>query len=243
MDSFGLQWSVFVLLKTRRWLSFTVLVVLAIIGFGLLSRWQWTRADEHRIVRLAISQAQVLELVDSVTDLAEFTRVQISGTFDNELTRLVRQRPLDGGNGYWVMTPLDSQSGGQTWVLRGWLGASTIATEVPLIPGAPPGEITLTGAIRNFEQPLANVYGLPMGVVAKMSEEELNTAVGNITVDNRVVQMIAISPAQNELKIVPLPQIDEGQNVSYAVQWILFALVAVVGWFVFLRREFHTAIE
>ena len=67
------------LVKTRRWLSFTALVVLAIIGFGLLSRWQWDRADERRVERIAISQAQILDRVDSVTDLGEFTRVQVSG--------------------------------------------------------------------------------------------------------------------------------------------------------------------
>jgi len=238
---------VLALVKTRRWLSFTALVVLAIIGFGLLSRWQWDRADEHRIERLAISQAQVLDRVDSGSDLAEFTRVQITGTFANELTQLVRQRPLNGGNGYWVLTPLNQQSGAQTWVqtwvLRGWLGASTVATEVPFIPPAPPGEITVTGVIRNFEEPLADVYGLPSGVVAKMSEEELNATSGNATVDNRVVQMTALRPGQDELVIVPLPQVDEGRNISYAVQWILFALVAIVGWFVFLRREARTPIE
>ena len=235
------------LLKTRRWLSFTALVVLAITGFGLLSRWQWDRADERRVERIAISQAQVLDRVDAVTDLGEFTRVQVSGKFVDENTQLVRQRPLDGGNGYWVMTPLiiqtGVQTGLQTWVLRGWLGASTIATEVPFIPPAPPGEITVTGAIRNFEAPLDDVYGLPKGVVAKMSKEELNATVSNATVDNRIVQSISVSPGQEELVIVPLPDIDESQNISYAVQWILFALVAIVGWFVFLRREARTTIE
>ncbi|MDE0973715.1 MAG: SURF1 family protein [Candidatus Nanopelagicales bacterium] len=231
------------LLKTRRWLSFTALVVLAITGFGLLSRWQWDRADERRVERIAISQAQVLDRVDSVTDLGEFSRVQVSGTFVNEKTQLVRQRPLDGGNGYWVMTPLSVQTGLQIWVLRGWLGASTIATEVPFIPPASSGEITVTGAIRNFEAPLDDVYGLPKGVVAKMSKEELNATVSNATVDNRIVQSISVSPGQEELVIVPLPDIDESQNISYAVQWILFALVAIVGWFVFLRREAHTTIE
>lgn len=29
-------------------------------------------------------------------------------------------------------------------------------------------------------------------------------------------------------------------NISYAVQWILFALVAFAGWFFFLRREART---
>ena len=235
------------LVKTRRWLSFTALVVLAIIGFGLLSRWQWDRADERRVERIAISQAQVLDQVDYVTDLGEFTRVRISGTFVDDKTQLVRQRPLDGGNGYWVMTPLIAQTGVDTgvltWVLRGWLGASTIATEVPLIPPAPPGEIAITGAIRYFEAPLDNVFGLPRGVIAKMSKEELNATVSNATVDNRIVQLISVSPGQEELVIVPLPDIDETQNISYAVQWILFALGAIIGWFVFLRREAHTTIE
>ena len=235
------------LVKTRRWLSFTALVVLAIIGFGLLSRWQWDRADERRVERIAISQAQVLDQVDYVTDLGEFTRVRISGTFVDDKTQLVRQRPLDGGNGYWVMTPLIAQTGVDTgvltWVLRGWLGASTIATEVPLIPPAPPGEIAITGAIRYFEAPLDNVFGLPRGVIAKMSREELNATMSNATVDNRIVQLISVSPGQEELVIVPLPDIDETQNISYAVQWILFALVAIIGWFVFLRREAHTTIE
>ena len=235
------------LVKTRRWLSFTALVVLAIIGFGLLSRWQWDRADERRVERIAISQAQVLDQVDYVTDLGEFTRVRISGTFVDDKTQLVRQRPLDGGNGYWVMTPLIAQTGVDTgvltWVLRGWLGASTIATAGPLIPPAPPGEIAITGAIRYFEAPLDNVLGLPRGVIAKMSMEELNATMSNATVDNRIVQLISVSPGQEELVIVPLPDIDETQNISYAVQWILFALVAIIGWFVFLRREAHTTIE
>ncbi len=233
----------FALLKTRRWISFTVVVLVSIIGFGLLSRWQWTRADEQRVERLAISQAQVLDSVESVNDLAEFTRVQTSGSFDNQLTKLVRQRPLDGGNGYWVMTPLDTEAGKRIWVLRGWLGASTIATEVPDIPTAPTGTLNVTGAIRNFEQPLADVYGLPDGVVAKMSMEELNTAGQGQPVDNRVVQLISSEPAADELVIVPLPEVDEGQNISYAVQWILFALVAIIGWFIFLRREAKTPTE
>jgi cytochrome oxidase assembly protein ShyY1 len=231
------------LLKTRRWLGFTAIVIVSIIGFGLLSRWQWDRADEHRVERLAISEAQVLQDVDSVNDLDEFTRVQISGIFDNENTQLVRQRPLDGGNGYWVMTPLDTNSGARIWVIRGWVGASTIATEVPNIPRAQIGQTNVTGAIRYFEEPLADVYGLPSGVIAKMSLEELAGQNSPSIVDNRVVQLISSTPSTDDIVIVPLPDVDEGQNISYAVQWILFALVAIIGWFIFLRREAETPNE
>jgi cytochrome oxidase assembly protein ShyY1 len=34
-----------------------------------------------------------------------------------------------------------------------------------------------------------------------------------------------------------VPTIDEGRNISYAIQWLIFATVAIAGWFVFLRRE------
>ena len=47
----------------------------------------------------------------------------------------------------------------------------------------------------------------------------------------------ASDPAQEALIPVPLPEVDEGQNISYAVQWLLFAGVAMAGWFFFLQRE------
>jgi len=62
-------------------------------------------------------------------------------------------------------------------------------------------------------------------------------------VENRVVQLISSEPSTGDLVLVPLPEIDEGQNISYAVQWILFAMVAIVGWFIFLRREAKTPME
>jgi cytochrome oxidase assembly protein ShyY1 len=234
---------VLALLKTRRWVGFTAIVLVSIIGFGLLSRWQWSRADEQRTERLSISEAQVLQGVTSVNDLEEFTRVRVSGVFSNQDTQLIRQRPLDGGNGYWVMTPLDSSGGTRIWIIRGWVGASTAATQVPVVPPAPAGTIRVSGAVREFEPPLDDVYGLPDGVIARMSLEELTTPGFTKAVDNRVVQLISATPSDAGIKVVPLPEVDEVQNISYAVQWILFALVAVIGWFIFLRREAETASE
>jgi cytochrome oxidase assembly protein ShyY1 len=36
---------------------------------------------------------------------------------------------------------------------------------------------------------------------------------------------------------MPAPVIDETQNISYALQWLVFAAVAITGWWFFLRRE------
>ncbi len=222
------------LLRTSRWVSFTALVLLAIIGFGFLSRWQFDRAEQHREERLTIEQGQIIKDPQfDISGTAEFSRVTMTGQYLGADV-LVRQRPLDGGNGYWVLTPLQPNANAdKVWVLRGWLSASTQALEVPPIPQAPSGDVTIDGVVRVFEAPRSDVSGLPDQVISRMSTEELSFAG---VAQDRVLQLIRSEP-ENDLITVPLPEIDEGQNISYAVQWILFALVALGGWFVFLRRE------
>jgi cytochrome oxidase assembly protein ShyY1 len=50
------------------------------------------------------------------------------------------------------------------------------------------------------------------------------------------LQQVDSQPA-DPLTVVPLPEPDDLQNISYAVQWLLFAAVAIGGWYLFLRRE------
>jgi len=53
---------------------------------------------------------------------------------------------------------------------------------------------------------------------------------------NWYLQQTASQPVD---PVVPLPltEPDDLQNISYAVQWLLFAAVAIGGWYFFLRRE------
>ena len=121
------MWS---LLQTRRWVSFTLLVVVAITAFGFLSRWQWERAEEERSKKAAWSAQSTgpaSSLADAIAQPTEWTPVRTSGRYDDEGTVLVRQRPLDGRNGFWVVTPLDTDAG-RVWVARGWLPATGSAT-------------------------------------------------------------------------------------------------------------------
>ena len=230
------------LLRTPRWIGFTCLVIVAIIGFGLLSRWQWARAEEHRIERISIEQGYVVPgKSNNVNGLDEFSRVSMIGNFVPESTQLIRQRPLDGGNGYWVMSafqPQDAPPSSLVWILRGWLGASTQANTAPEIPEILPGNIQLEGLIRLFEVAKDSGEGLPINVISAMSTSDLerSTQIPGSTFQDRVVQITTSDPTE-ALTLIPVPSVDEGQNISYAVQWILFALVAIIGWFIFLRRE------
>lgn len=215
-----------------------MLVIFSIGAFGVLSWWQWSRAEERRADRIAIevsvSDPQTLESAADADELMAFTPVKLSGTFRDEYSVLVRKRPLEGSNGLWVMTPFQTSDGAQVWLLRGWLPAASSATGVIDVPSAPRGVIDITAAIRAPEG-TDPVLGLPQGQVPGVDPKVLPET-GSPTASN-FLQLMTTNAPEEDLLSVPLPSVDEGQNISYAVQWILFALVAAVGWFYFLRRE------
>lgn len=238
------------LLRTRRWAGFTLLVVAAIVGFGLLSRWQWSRADEKRVEAqtLAAESAAAPLPIDEVVAAASVDRlpgadsglewrvVTLSGRYEAEAQVLVRKRPLDGRNGMWVLAPLRTDDGAVVWVNRGWVQAEGNATAAQAVPPPPSGDVEVTGRLRpTVPGPVPPPTDLPAGQVTDPDVAAL-TPDGAATVPY-YVELVSSTPADVGPTPLPLPQIDEGRNVSYAVQWILFATVALVGWWYFLRRE------
>lgn len=230
------------LLRTRRWISFTLIVLLAIVGFGLLSRWQWHRAEQHRLERIALDTALTAapQPLPASGSLPDWTPVTVTGTYVANDQAVVRKRPLEAKNGFWLMTPLVGSSGRAVWVNRGWLPVGGDALSTPDFPTPPPGEVTVTGYIRAFEpaDPGDN-SGLPTGQIAAPALPLLPEVPGASEVADGFVQLSASDPEQTGLVTLPLPEleVDEGRNISYAIQWIMFAVIAIGGWFFFLRRE------
>ena len=241
----------FSLLRTRRWQGFTLVVVLAIVAFGLLSAWQWQRAAEERQARISLVEqtaAQPLPLRQALDALASDTAapgtplwipVQAVGVYRVEQTVLVRQRPLDGRNGFWVVTPLSSSDDVLVWVNRGWIPAEGGATTVVQPPSPPSGEVRVQGWLRASESTREVVTDLPSGQVRWLDTAALSAALGGQPGADLGVYLerVTSEPADPGVIALPLPSIDEVQNISYAIQWILFAIVAVSGWVFFMRRE------
>lgn len=224
------MWS---LLRSGRWIAFTLLVITAIVAFGLLSRWQWSRAEEHRTQRLELlaeSQAAPVSWSEAMQHPSEWMPVTVTGRYAPDSTVLVRQRPLNGSNGFWVASKLIA-NGSAVWVLRGWTPVSGAATQAQAAPAPPMGDVTVTGRLRPDEplpQPVPT--DLPAGQVPVINVFSLGST------DGYYLERVTSSPADSVTPLPP-PEVDEGRNISYAVQWILFAVVAIVGWFFFLRRE------
>lgn len=225
------------LLRTRRWIAFTALVLIAIVAFGLLSRWQWYRANEKQTQRIALEEAAAANPTDLTALVArapDWKSISVTGTYDRSTQVVVRQRPQDGRNGFWVLTPLMLADGRTVWVVRGWLSASSSATTSPDIPEPPPGKVAVIGSWHGFEKVNeASRTGLPAKMVGAVDPSVL-PLVGDF---DGYLRLTTATPSQEALVFVAAPQIDDSMNLSYAGQWLLFAGVALVGWYFFLRRE------
>lgn len=223
------------LLRTRRWIAFTLLVVVAIVGFGLLSRWQWQRAEERRIEHQALDAAAAatpISLTRAISAPSEWQTVTVAGSYVPDSTVLVRQRPLDGANGFWVMTLLNSAEG-DVWVNRGWLPSIGAATAPVAAPAPPGGEVSIIGRLRWAQvAPEPVPTDLPVGQVSDADPVLLGGGQQDF-----YLEAVSSTPREADLTLLPAPTIDEGRNVSYAVQWVIFAAIALIGWFYFLRRE------
>jgi len=226
---------VWALLRTRRWIAFTLLVVIAIAAFGLLSRWQWQRAEEERTARVAWATQTAAEragLAPSIADPQEWTPVRVAGEYDATSTLLVRQRPLDGRNGFWVVTALDTEDG-RVWVVRGWIPVTGSATGVVAAPEAPGGPVIVDARVRLAESgDTPEPTDLPAGQVSSLVPARMGAGVTSL-----YLEATASEPADPAVTRLPAPVIDETQNISYALQWLVFAAIALTGWWYFLRRE------
>lgn len=239
-------------------MAFTIAALIAIAAFAMLSRWQWLRAEEERTASQsaiergsmpAVPLSAVTRPEQPLPDDLQWRSVVVSGQFDCDRGALVRNRPQDGSNGFWVVCPVTTPDGTSIYVNRGWVAASAGATAEVSLPAAPTGTVQVTGSLRP-RQPAGGPRpaDLPTYQVTQIDTVQLcegdhlpsdissDCSQGSLYLP--YVQAQQVSPIADEaVKPVSLPQPAGGRQLSYAGQWLLFAAIAVVGWYYFLWRE------
>jgi cytochrome oxidase assembly protein ShyY1 len=231
-----------------RWLAWHLLLVVVLVSFSWLGRWQ-LGAFEDKAETVGAGDRPVVAL-DTVSapggrvaheDLGR--RVAATGRYDAAGTRLVdgRDRRGGGGTGFWVVAQLRTAAGVQP-VVRGWVRTADSPAAT-----APSGEVTVTGLLQRSEDGRA---GPDAGDVAP---NEL-PYVATVTVldalpysaDELYDGYLALrseQPSAGSARPVPVgaQSVDTGgvgrwRNLAYALQWWLFAGAAVFFWWVVLRR-------
>ncbi|MER7504987.1 SURF1 family protein [Nonomuraea pusilla] len=239
-------------LLTPRWLALHVVVLLVIPSFVFLGRWQFGRFEErsansHTVTANLEAPPAPLERLAApgqpVREDDRFRTVTATGTYDAAHTLLVRRRPQEGRNGFYVLTPLVTGAGQAVIVNRGWVPAGASADAAPQVPAAPTGQVQVTGRLRPSETEESSGIrerpGLPAGQVLLIDAAKIGKAMPYRLVGG-YVELVRQDPSPSPAP-APVPEPDVGSggglNLAYGVQWWLFIGIAIGGWILLIRRE------
>jgi len=137
------------------WLAAAMLLFLALLQLGnwQVQRLVWKRDLITRVdarIHAAPVAAPVAVQWPQVTPAShEYLRVRLQGRFLHKFEALT-QATTALGQGYWVLTPLQTDEGWIVWVNRGFVSPSA---RDPSRRGTPPseGEVTVIGLLRMSE--------------------------------------------------------------------------------------------
>jgi len=221
-----------------RWIALTLFLLILIYLFIRLSNWQFDRYDQ-RVLRnestnVALSLApKKIDSVSQMSDLKQWEKIELTGSYLSDQSKLVRKQYLENNLGFWVITPFKIQNGENILVNRGWIPIRSSASSNQSIPLAPVGTVNLEGYLQPFNESITQPKDLPLNQVNTIDYKYFESEIAN----NFYVQVAKSSPMDNQVAIIPLPELSNGPHFSYAIQWILFALLLPIGWYVLLKNE------
>ena len=243
--------------REPKWILSHLLVLLLVVAMIGLGFWQLSRLQEKKDRNALIESRQeqpvapVEEVVSasdptSVGEDVRFREVTATGVYDEEAEVLVRNRTFDGAPGSWVLTPLVLDDGTAVVVNRGWVPVTGEQTISP-VARPPTGEVVVEGSLQASQSRGAFGPTDPSGeVLDTLSRVDLERYQEQVDEDlyPAWIQLATQEPAQGAQPTpVPLPELDEGPHLGYAVQWFTFTLIALIGYPMILRRRAHRADE
>ncbi len=241
-----------------RWIVSHVVILGLIVSMIMLMMWQLRRLDERRDLNDRIAAradgapaqlADVLgdERIEVVADgdRVEYRSVVVTGIFDADDEFTIPNRTLNGAPGRFVVTPLRwSTEHAPILVMRGFVPQAIDDDVAPIDEVEPPeGEVQVRGWLRESELPgslQAEKVDLGNNRIARLDLDRIGAARGELFLPV-YLQLAAQEPPTDSalLSPFPLPERSEGSHFSYAVQWGIFTLIAIVGYPLVLRRVAH----
>ena len=234
-------------LFSRRWIIVTVLVVLGMIGLERLGEWQWDRMLQKRAFNTMMAERWNKEPFDLTHnalpgDLGEleYRRVQAQGTFDYGEQILISNQVFNGTAGYVVVTPLVMSEGRAVLVARGWVPAGQAAPE-QWAQLEEPSNAPVVGLVRQSQAPRTGEstppalaqrewYRIDVPAIQAQMPYKLEAAyIEQMPEPGRPFDQVPI-------RAEPIP-LDEGNHLSYSIQWFTFALVLGFGYIMLVRYQ------
>lgn len=233
-------------LKTiRRWAPWLALVVLFSTATSLLSWWQFERREE-RVAKIdlvlsnydmpPVELAEIDWLVDGDVYLTEWRQVRLTGNYRPQDALLVRNRPLTGQAGFLQLVPFELTGGQIIMVERGWLVAGNPITSPASnpLPDDSPRELLVRLRAPESDLKRADVPGQ----VHSINLTSLSQSFGPTLITDYYGRLVSEVPPSNPSPLLmPKPSLNEGNHLSYALQWVLFGIMAFIAFFWALNNE------
>lgn len=226
----------------KRWLVWTALVALFATACVLLSEWQFHRRAE-KLAEISTVQKNYDAPAVPITELLSGTRVTdikwrpvtVDGRFLVDHAMLLRNRPLNGQPGFEQIVPFVYDAG-VILVDRGWLptGSKQDSPDVNPLPSAAQQSIV----VRLLPSENSSGRSAPAGQLADLNLVKAASVTGlpiNTEWYGRVTQF------EKSPMPLPKPAADEGNHLSYAVQWLVFGAMAFAFLIYTIRTEWRFA--
>ena len=218
----------------KRWTVWLLLVTIFSVACFFLSQWQFSRRAEA-VAKINSIEANFDQPPVELSDLAtlnsfdakfEWRPVKLEGHFESDKAVLVRNRPYNGAAGFLQVVPFKLSTGETIAIETGWLPTASDNKAPTKIPTPENADLEIIARLRPSEPTLNR--DAPDGQIATINIDAL-VAKENLTDPVYRSVYVRLADSYNGTtfpKILPKPELTEGNHLSYALQWILFALMA-----------------
>lgn len=230
--------------------AFAVVMILGMVGLGF---WQLDRLDQRQAENAIVAAQQDANQRTLADALAlplsdrEYSPIIESGRFvEPELVR-VANRSLGGAAGDWVVGVFETDAGQLVLVNRGFLAREAQA--------APPDDRELTGWLRTSQVQDDTFGGTDTGDSFRVPRLDIDAIASRLSPSDRAdlaPMWIQLAPPERAFaapaaepgvpqvpEAIPLPPLDEGSHLSYALQWFTFSIMGAVVYAMILSRRFQ----
>jgi cytochrome oxidase assembly protein ShyY1 len=218
-------------------------IIFAGACFYILSPWQFGRNAQRSAQNTEVTNAvndpavpvrQLLSIGQEPAAKDNWREVTMSGRYLPAAETVARLRQVNDNPAYEVLTPFRLDDGSVLLVDRGWVAPNN--GQIPSYAPAPTRPVTLTVRMHPEE---SDAHRAPLTEQGHREVYSINTR----TVSERTGVHIEpgyftlVDNQPGVLNVLPLPQVDSGPFLSYALQWIAFGVMALFGLGYFTWRE------
>lgn len=223
--------------RLTRWTVYVVIAIGFAVACAFLSHWQFDR-NESRAEQIALVEknydAEPVPLADLIgadgaLDAGDVWHpVVLEGKYLADQQLLVRNRPHGGTSAFEVLVPFRDVDGRVFIVDRGWVPPGD-GDSPDAVPSPPTGEVEVVVRLRPSEQLPASGRGAPDGQVPTIHLPSIAERVDGEVITSAYGQIVDETPAgAGTLGGFDSPTDDPGPHLSYAIQWILFAVMGFI---------------